>query len=129
MVAILISFVIAMMGGQTSTELKNQPATLSFDPPVLVETRDSTGFVKHMINFYSNTGDTIRITRIEGSCRCGSATVQQPLAHDSIPGKFYVMINTNHITDPVVYVDYTITTDPPGPLQHFRVVVNIPPAH
>lgn len=128
MVAILLSLIIGMMGGQPSTGLKTQPATLSFDPPVLVETLDSTGFVNRMINFYSNTGDTIRITRIEGSCRCGSATVQQPMAHDSVPGKFYVMINANRITDPVVYVDYTITTDPPGPAQHFRVVINIPPA-
>ncbi|MBI2793935.1 MAG: hypothetical protein HYX66_04700 [Ignavibacteria bacterium] len=128
MVAILLSFIIGMMGGQVSTGQKTHPATISFDPPILVETRDSTGFVNRMINFYSNTGDTIRITRIEGSCRCGSATVQQPVAHDSIPGKFYVMINANHITDPVVFVDYTITTDPPGPEQHFRVVINIPPA-
>lgn len=126
MFPIFLAAVISILVGQASVGLQTQPATLTFDPPVLVAAQDSSGFVQRMINFYSASGDTIRVTRIEGSCRCGSASVQQSVAHDSIPGRFYVMINTKHITDSVAFVDYTLTTDPPGPAQHFRVVINIP---
>lgn len=99
---------------------------LLFYPPVLEVERDSTGFIQQMIFFGSSSGDSVHITRIEGSCRCATATVQRSLAHDTVQGKFYLGINAKHFVDSLNYVDYTVHhtgTDSP---QMFRVIVHIP---
>jgi len=98
---------------------------VTFKPVALDVVRDSTGFVQAMIEFYSLSGDSLKLTAIEGSCRCATASVQRPLAHDSIPGKFFVQINAQHFTDPVNYVDFALTTSP-ATQTVFRAVIRLP---
>lgn len=106
-----------------------KPEDLLFYPPVLEVTRDSTGFIQQMIEFGSASGDSVRITHIEGSCRCATATVQRSLAHDSVNGKFYLGINAKHFVDSLNYVDYTVQHTGANSPQMFRVIVHIPPKH
>ncbi len=96
-----------------------------FFPPVLDVHRDSTGYVQAMIHFTSITGDTIQVTGIEGSCRCATASVQRPIAYDTLAGKIYLAINAKHFTDSVNYLDYTIRHTGPHSPSTFRVIVHV----
>ena len=102
-----------------------QETGLIFEPPLLEVVRDSSGYVQQMISVRSVTGDTVRMTSISGSCKCANGSVQRPLAHDTVPGKFYVAINAKHFEDSVNYVDYTIGHTGQASPSVFRVVVRI----
>lgn len=105
-----------------------QPAPrLEFEPASIEVVRDSTGYVQQMIKFRSSTGDTIRVTSVNGSCRCANGSVQRPIAHDSTAGKIYLAINAQHFTDSVNYVDYTIGHTGVNSPAMFRVVVRVKP--
>ncbi len=101
-------------------------ADLEFWPPVLEVVRDSTGYVQHMLYFRSTTGDSVRVTRVEGSCRCATASVQRPVAHDTVQGKLYLGINAKHLVDSVTYVDYTIEHTGPHSPSSYRVIIRLP---
>lgn len=118
----LVVFVGSALGAQTDPP----QASLVFDPPVLEVVRDSSGYVQQMISMRSTTGDTIRLTSVNGSCRCATGTVQRPLAYDTIPAKIYIGINAQHFEDSVNYVDYTIGHTGSEGSSVFRVVVRIP---
>lgn len=99
---------------------------LAFYPPVLDVTRDSSGFVQQLIHFASVSGDSVRITRVEGSCRCATGSVQRSLAYDTVQGKMYLGINAQHFVDSLNYVDYTIHHTGSHSPQMFRVIVHLP---
>lgn len=104
-----------------------QRATLlRFDPPVVSVVRDSAGYVQAMVRVYSDKGDTVRLTRVTGSCGCASASVQRPLMYDSTPARLYLAINAKHFTDTLNYVDYTIDHTGSGSPATYRVVVRVP---
>ncbi len=108
-------FLIA--GGQSS---------LRVWPPVVDVVRDSTGYVQTMISLYSVQGDSVRLTRVDGSCKCANGSVQRPVAYDSVPAKIYLAINAQHFVDSVNYVDYTIQhTGSDSPMM-YRVLVRVP---
>lgn len=117
------------LNGDGATGLSGEidSSLIRFSPEVLVVTRDSTGYVQSMIEFYSLAGDSLRLEGIEATCKCGTASVQRPFAKDSIAGKFFVQINAKHFVDPVNYVDYTLHIGPAGHTEHFRVVVYLKP--
>ena len=123
---LLIAIVLLIGGGTNATEGGNQP-TLVFEPAVLEVVRDSTGYVQQMISVRSVTGDSIRLTSIDGSCRCASGSIQRPIAADTIPAKFYIAINAKHFEDSVNYVDYTLAHTGPGSPAVYRVVVRLRP--
>ena len=99
---------------------------LSFDPPLIDVVRDSTGFVQTLVKFRSVYGDTIRITSINGSCKCAMGTVQRPMAYDTLPGTIYLGINAKHFTDTLNYVDYTIAHTGSDKPSMYRVIVRLP---
>ncbi len=103
-----------------------QDSAVRFEPAVLSVVRDSTGYVQHMISLYSTSKDTVRITGVKGSCGCANASVQRPLATDSLPGRIYVAVNAHHFTDSVNYVDYTINHSGSATPAMFRVIVRLP---
>jgi hypothetical protein len=101
-------------------------ADIAFFPPVLEVVRDSTGYVQYMLPFTSNTGDSVQVTHVEGSCRCATASVQRPWAYDTVPGKLFLNINAKHLVDSVTYVDYTIRHTGPNSPSTYRVIVRLP---
>jgi hypothetical protein len=107
-------------GPQTAARLEFEPATIDV-------VRDSTGYVQQMIRFYSSTGDTVRVTSVNGSCRCANGSVQRPITHDSTAGKIYLAINAQHFTDSVNYVDFTVGHTGVNSPAMFRVVVRLQP--
>lgn len=118
--------VLLVFGSALGAQTDPPQASLVFDPPVLEVVRDSSGYVQQMISMRSTTGDTIRLTSVNGSCRCATGTVQRPLAYDTIPAKIYIGINAKHFEDSVNYVDYTIGHTGSEGSSVFRVVVRIP---
>lgn len=102
-------------------------ARLEFEPASIDVVRDSTGYIQQMIRFYSSSGDSVRVTSVNGSCRCANGSVQRPIAHDSTAGKIYLAINAKHFTDSVNYVDFTVGHTGDNSPSMFRVVVRIKP--
>lgn len=100
-------------------------STLRFWPPVVDVVRDSTGYVQTMISLYSVRGDSIRLTKVDGSCKCANGSVQRPVAHDSVPAKIYLAINAKHFVDSVNYVDYTIHHTGSDSPAMYRVLVRL----
>ncbi|MBU3698657.1 MAG: hypothetical protein FGM33_01415 [Candidatus Kapabacteria bacterium] len=98
-----------------------------FDPPTLVVTRDSTGFVQSMVRVYSDHGDSIRVMGVSGSCGCASASVQRPLMHDTTPAKIYVMIDARHFKDSINTVQYTVNHSGSSRPAMFNVSVRCKP--
>lgn len=99
---------------------------IRFDPQSISVERDSTGFVQAMVRLYSTTGDTIRITDVQGSCGCATASVQRPIASDTTPAKIYIGVNAKHFTDSLNNVDFTVSHTGPHSPAMYRVVVAIP---
>lgn len=120
----LFTWFVALFFAYT-TAGSSQAEDLVFYPPVLEVTRDSTGFIQYMLPFASVNGDSVLITRVEGSCRCATGSVQRPLAHDTVQGKVYLGINAKHFVDSLNYVDYTIQHSGPNSPQMFRVIVHV----
>lgn len=120
MIPAIAAFIVAaiLLAGQNNT--------VRFEPQVLNVVRDSTGFVQAMVSVYSVTGDSIRITGIKGSCGCATASVQRPAMNDSVPGKVYLAINAQHLTDSLNYIDFAITHTGTGSPAGYRVVVRLP---
>jgi len=125
MKALVLIIVAAVISAFTPNSAPPQ-ASLVFEPPVLDVVRDSSGWIQQMVSMRSVTGDTIRLTSINGSCRCATGNVQLPLAYDSMPAKVYVAINAQHFEDSVNYVDYTIGHTGSEGSSVFRVIVRIP---
>lgn len=121
---VLLSLCIALLCSPLSL-LRSAQEDLLFYPPVIEVVRDSTGYVQQMVVFSSVTGDSIRLTKIDGSCRCATGTVQRELAHDSVQGKVYLAVNAKHFVDSLNYVDYTIHHTGPHSPQMFRVIVHL----
>lgn len=101
-----------------------QPS-LRFWPPVVDVVRDSTGYVQTMVSLYSVSGDSVRLTRVDGSCKCANGSVQRPVAYDSVPAKIYLAINAKHFVDSVNYVDYTIHHTGSDSPTMYRVLVRL----
>ena len=111
----------------THVDKPQTAARLEFEPASIDVVRDSTGYIQQMIRFYSTSGDTVRVTSVNGSCRCANGSVQRPIAHDSTAGKIYLAINAKHFTDSVNYVDFTVGHTGANSPSMFRVVVRIKP--
>lgn len=103
----------------------SQEDAVRFWPPVVDVVRDSTGYVQTMISVYSVDGDSVRLTSVQGSCKCANGTVQRPVAVDTTAAKIYLAINAKHFVDPVNYVDYTIHHTGSKAPSHYRVIVRV----
>jgi len=126
MIAPLATLVLAFLVYAGNRHNANTATSVRFEPQIVDVVRDSTGYVQAMINLFSVTGDSIRITAVKGSCGCANASVQRPIMHDSVPGRVYLAINAHHFVDSANYVDYSIShTGANSPIS-YRVIVRIP---
>lgn len=120
--ALVLTFLVFSGNNQNSKNI----TSVRFEPQIIDVVRDSTGYVQAMINLFSVTGDSIRITAVKGSCGCANASVQRPVMHDSVPGKVYLAINAHHFVDSANYVDYTISHTGANSPASYRVIVRVP---
>lgn len=121
-IALILSTHIGLAGGGPKPH-----GGVRFEPPTLIVTRDSTGFVQSMVRVYSDHGDTIRVTNVSGSCGCASASVQRPLMHDTTPAKIYVMIDARHFKDSINTVQYTVNHSGSSRPAMFNVSIRCKP--
>jgi hypothetical protein len=118
----------ALLWLAVSQPAKQQAPSLRFEPETLRVDRDASGYVQAMVPVYSATTDTIRLTGIQGSCGCASASIQRAVATRDTPAKFYCAINAKHFTDSLNTVEYTIThSGANSPSRYFVVVRCVQP--
>jgi hypothetical protein len=107
---------------------QQQAPSLKFEPETLRVDRDASGYVQAMIPVYAAGADTIRLTGIQGSCGCASASIQRAVATKDTPAKFYCAINAKHFADSLNTVEYTIThSGANSPTRYFVVVRCVQP--
>jgi len=105
-----------------STDSSGGPK-VAFDPPVLVTTADSSGYVTAMVKVLNIGTDTVRILGVKGSCGCAGASVQRSTAVPDKPGAIYLTVNTRGFVDSVNNVDFTLTSTATNSPTVFRIVV------
>lgn len=113
---------------QTTTPPKPEPTTeaprLRFNPPVLVTTPDSLGFVTARIYIYNDGGGTLMMSEIKASCGCAGGSVQRNKVTSSDSGMIYLQINSKSFTEDINNVDFTVKSNADNSPTVFRAIIH-----
>jgi hypothetical protein len=99
---------------------------MAFEPVSIITVPDSTGYVTKMINIRNTGGGTLTLTNVVGSCKCAGGSVQSNSVAADSTARVYLWINTQHFTDTINYVDFTIESNAFNSPAVFRVAVRKP---
>lgn len=113
---------LVMLALSHVTLIPPQGPSLRFQPETLRVDRDTTGYVQAMIPVFA-LSDTLRLTGIQGSCACASASIQRSIVTSNTPGKIYIAINAKHFKDTLNTVTYTITHNGANSPARYLVMV------
>ena len=122
---ILALFIAAILTSAWIQQPGDAPK-MTFEPSSIETTPDSTGFVARMIDIRNTGGGTLTLSNIAGSCKCAGGSVQYNNVAADSTARVYLWINTQHFTDSVNYVDYTIESNAFNSPAVFRITVRLP---